>query len=57
MEGEAYDSFVVYRHSKTASILFSQELARRYGLQGIISFSVHPSGTTTFVQMRAYTSL
>lgn len=32
----------LYCHSKLGNVLFSNELARRYGEQGIISSSVHP---------------
>ncbi|CAE6530740.1 unnamed protein product [Rhizoctonia solani] len=32
----------LYMHSKLGNVLFSNELAKRYGEQGIISSSVHP---------------
>lgn len=44
-DGAAYTGHESYGQSKTASILFSQELARRYGAEGILAYSVHPSGT------------
>jgi len=33
-----------YPQSKSGNILFSNELARRYGDQGIVSISIHPGG-------------
>lgn len=37
----------MYPQSKFANIVFSNELARRYGEQGIISISVHPGAIDT----------
>ncbi|KIK55268.1 hypothetical protein GYMLUDRAFT_47990 [Collybiopsis luxurians FD-317 M1] len=36
-----------YGQSKTGNILFSNELAKRYGERGIVSISVHPGSIRT----------
>ena len=43
----AYDPWVSYGQSKTANVLFSVELERRYGLRGIHAYAVHPGGINT----------
>ncbi|KAK8065719.1 hypothetical protein PG997_012466 [Apiospora hydei] len=43
-DGTSYDRWSAYGQSKTANILFSVELARRFGARGITSFAVHPGG-------------
>ena len=40
--GKVYDPFVSYGQSKTANILFSNELARRS--KEVLAFSLHPGG-------------
>jgi len=39
-----------YGQSKLGNVLFSNELARRYGDRGLISVSVHPGGVKTNLQ-------
>ena len=46
-ERRAYDPWVSYGQSKTANVLFSVELERRYGAQGIHAYAVHPGGINT----------
>jgi NAD(P)-dependent dehydrogenase (short-subunit alcohol dehydrogenase family) len=41
-EGAVYDKWNAYGQAKTANILFSRELANRYGDKGLASFSLHP---------------
>ncbi|ANB14575.1 Env9p [Sugiyamaella lignohabitans] len=41
-DGATYERFHAYGQSKTANVLFSRELSRRYKSQGLVSFSVHP---------------
>ncbi|KAI9021289.1 dehydrogenase [Hyaloraphidium curvatum] len=45
-DGKKYKAWTAYGQSKTANILFSRELAKRYG-DKILSFSLHPGGITT----------
>jgi len=42
-----YFSLTAYGQSKLANILFSNELARRYGKDGIVSNALHPGGVET----------
>jgi NAD(P)-dependent dehydrogenase (short-subunit alcohol dehydrogenase family) len=42
-----YSSFVAYRQSKLANILFANELARRVAGRGVTSTSLHPGGVAT----------
>ncbi|MCU0948171.1 MAG: SDR family NAD(P)-dependent oxidoreductase [Porphyrobacter sp.] len=42
-----YDPWVSYGQSKTANVLFSVELERRYGPRGIHAYAVHPGGINT----------
>lgn len=46
-EGKVYDNFQAYGQSKTANILFSKELSRRYKDDGLLAFSLHPGGVNT----------
>lgn len=46
-ERRAYDPWVSYGQSKTANVLFSVELERRYGPRGIHAYAVHPGGINT----------
>ncbi len=47
-KGDAfYFSLFAYGQSKLANILFSNELARRYGKDGIVSNALHPGGVET----------
>ncbi|KAE9399448.1 DUF221-domain-containing protein [Gymnopus androsaceus JB14] len=41
------DWLALYGQSKTGNILFSNELAKRYGDQGIVSISIHPGSVRT----------
>lgn len=43
----AYDPWVSYGQAKTANVLFSVELERRYGPRGIHAYAVHPGGINT----------
>ncbi|KAI0045922.1 NAD(P)-binding protein [Auriscalpium vulgare] len=43
----SYNKFVAYAQSKTADILFSVELTKRYAKDGILSFSLHPGSIWT----------
>jgi NAD(P)-dependent dehydrogenase (short-subunit alcohol dehydrogenase family) len=45
--GETYAKWVAYGQSKTANILFSRELAKRYGSKGLVAFSLHPGVIAT----------
>ncbi len=42
-----YDPWVSYGQAKTANVLFTVELERRYGPQGIHAYAVHPGGINT----------
>lgn len=46
-EKEDYDRFVAYGQSKTANVLFSLALDRRYGDRGVHSVAVHPGAIHT----------
>ena len=46
-ERRAYDPWVSYGQSKTANVLFTVELERRYAVMGIDAFAVHPGGIDT----------
>ena len=46
-ETTEYSPWIAYGQSKTANALFAQELARRAGPAGVLSFSVHPGGIVT----------
>jgi NAD(P)-dependent dehydrogenase (short-subunit alcohol dehydrogenase family) len=46
-EGKVYHNFQAYGQSKTANILFSKELSRRYKYHGLLAFSLHPGGIQT----------
>ncbi|KAI0049331.1 NAD(P)-binding protein [Auriscalpium vulgare] len=43
----SYSQFSAYGQSKTANILFTVELAKRYAKDGILSFSLHPGVIST----------
>ncbi|KAI0137656.1 retinol dehydrogenase 13 [Hypoxylon sp. NC0597] len=45
--GKEYDGWSAYGQSKTASILFSVELARRLADRGVRAYSVHPGAIFT----------
>lgn len=42
-----YEPWVSYGQAKTANVLFTVELERRYGPQGIHAYAVHPGGINT----------
>ena len=42
-----YDPWVSYGNAKTANVLFTVELERRYGPRGIHAYAVHPGGINT----------
>ncbi len=46
-EKEDYNKFVAYGQAKTANILFSLALDRRYGARGVHSVAVHPGAIHT----------
>jgi NAD(P)-dependent dehydrogenase (short-subunit alcohol dehydrogenase family) len=46
-KGQVFNKWKAYGQSKTANILFSVELARRFKSKGLESFSVHPGGVWT----------
>ncbi len=46
-ERREYQSFLAYGQSKTANVLFTRELERRYGDQGLHSYAVHPGMVAT----------
>jgi len=46
-EATDYDPWVAYGQSKTANILFTKELDRRYGPSGIRAYAVHPGRVGT----------
>jgi NAD(P)-dependent dehydrogenase (short-subunit alcohol dehydrogenase family) len=46
-ERRAYDKMGAYGQSKSANVLFAQELDRRYGPSGVHAFSVHPGMVRT----------
>lgn len=45
--GELYNKWNAYGQTKTANILFSRELAKRYGDKGLTAFSLHPGAIIT----------
>jgi NAD(P)-dependent dehydrogenase (short-subunit alcohol dehydrogenase family) len=46
-KGAVYDKWNAYGQAKTANILFSRELANRYGDKGLSAFSLHPGAIMT----------
>jgi NAD(P)-dependent dehydrogenase (short-subunit alcohol dehydrogenase family) len=46
-ERRPYDKFAAYGQSKTANILFTRELDRRFGPPGVHAFAVHPGVIST----------
>ena len=46
-ERRGYDPWVAYGQSKTANILFSVELEKRWGSGGVHAYAVHPGGIQT----------
>jgi NAD(P)-dependent dehydrogenase (short-subunit alcohol dehydrogenase family) len=46
-ERRAYDKWEAYGQAKTANVLFSVELDKRYGPEGIHAYGVHPGGIMT----------
>lgn len=46
-ERDAYDKFVAYGQAKTANVLFSVALDRRFGGRGVRAFAVHPGAIRT----------
>ena len=46
-ERRAYDPFIAYGNAKTANVLFTVELERRYAARGIHAYAVHPGGIQT----------
>jgi NAD(P)-dependent dehydrogenase (short-subunit alcohol dehydrogenase family) len=46
-QSRPYDKFEAYGQSKTAAILFTRELDRRLGPQGVRSYAVHPGSIPT----------
>jgi NAD(P)-dependent dehydrogenase (short-subunit alcohol dehydrogenase family) len=48
--GGKYAEWPAYGASKTAAIWTANEITRRYGSKGLISFSVHPGGILTDLQ-------
>ena len=46
-ERDAYDKFVAYGQAKTANVLFSVALDRRFGERGVRTFAVHPGAIRT----------
>ncbi|RPD54320.1 NAD(P)-binding protein [Lentinus tigrinus ALCF2SS1-7] len=46
-DGKVYNKWMAYGQSKTASILFSVELARKLGSKGLKAFSLHPGPIMT----------
>lgn len=47
VEGSGYDPMTSYRESKLAQVLFTVELQRRYGSQGLVASAVHPGVVNT----------
>jgi NAD(P)-dependent dehydrogenase (short-subunit alcohol dehydrogenase family) len=41
-KGSKYDKWEAYGQAKSANMLFTVELAKRYGSQGLFSYSLHP---------------
>ncbi len=46
-ERRPYDKFSAYGQSKTANVLFTRELERRYGDRGVHAYAVHPGVIAT----------
>jgi NAD(P)-dependent dehydrogenase (short-subunit alcohol dehydrogenase family) len=46
-ERRPYDKFAAYGQSKTANILFTRELDRRFGPRGVHAYAVHPGVIAT----------
>ena len=46
-EHRAYDKWVAYGQAKTANILFTRELERRFGDHGLHAYAVHPGAVAT----------
>lgn len=46
-ERHEYDKFAAYGQSKTANVLFTVELERRYGSRGVHAYAVHPGVVAT----------
>jgi NAD(P)-dependent dehydrogenase (short-subunit alcohol dehydrogenase family) len=46
-ERTEYDPWGSYGRSKTANVLFTKELAKRLGSQGVLAFALHPGGIMT----------
>jgi hypothetical protein len=46
-EHTEYDPWIAYGRSKTANVLFTKELAKRLGSQGVLAFALHPGGIST----------
>ena len=46
-EGRDYDKWVAYGQAKTANILFTRELERRFGDHGLHAYAVHPGAVAT----------
>ncbi|KAG2178831.1 hypothetical protein INT43_001677 [Umbelopsis isabellina] len=46
-KGATYKKWLAYGQAKTANILFSRELAKRYGDKGLTAVSLHPGGIIT----------
>jgi len=44
---EMHNVYYLYGRSKLANILFTNELQRRYGADGIVSYSLHPGNVAT----------
>ena len=51
-ESTPYDSFFAYGQSKTANILFSLGLTKRFEARGIVSNAVHPGIIRTEISVR-----
>ncbi|KZW02585.1 NAD(P)-binding protein [Exidia glandulosa HHB12029] len=46
-ETTKYNGFIAYGQSKLANIFFTNELARRFGPQGLKAYSLHPGSVNT----------
>ena len=46
-ESRRYDPWASYGNAKTANVLFTVELERRYAARGIHAYAVHPGGINT----------
>ncbi|UJR11975.1 hypothetical protein I4U23_016153 [Adineta vaga] len=59
IQNNSYNPFQAYIESKLANILYTNELQRRYGDQGIKAYSLHPGtiGTTGLNRQGAMTTL